>query len=106
MPSTVPALDGLVPIWDFAVTAGVSEKELLKSLRADGVRLLEISVSGKRVTFADRNDLSEYIARNASTSAEEKKSGTLSQQLDTQARELARLKQQVEQLLSAKGAAA
>lgn len=106
MPTSVPRLEGLIPIWDFAVTAGVSEKELLKSLRADGVRLLEISVSGKRVTFADRADLSEYIARNASASAEEEKSVTLSQQLDTQARELERLKRQVEQLLSAKGAAA
>ena len=88
MPTPLPTLDGLVPLWDFAVTAGVSEKELIKSLRTDGVHLLEINVSGKRVTFADRSDLAAYITRNANSSWTTDKTATEAAQLDAQARDM------------------
>lgn len=100
MPTTVPALEGLVPIWDFAITAGINEKELIKSLRADGVQLLEISVSGKRAAFADRGDLAAYIARNAAQADTKEPAPSLTRQLESQAQELEQLRLKVDRLLA------
>ena len=59
-------LSGLVPVWEFAVCAGVEEAGLIQSLKRAGVPLLEIFVSGRNAAFAQAADLTAFIYKNAS----------------------------------------
>lgn len=61
-------LSGLVPVWEFAVSAGVEEAGLIQSLRTAGVPLLEILVSGRRAAFADAADLTAFVYKSSSPS--------------------------------------
>jgi hypothetical protein len=65
MPLTAPNIDGLAPLWDFAISIGARESDLIAALRDDGVPVLEISISGKSVHFVAKGDLGQYVSRNA-----------------------------------------
>jgi hypothetical protein len=111
MPTSVPNLPGLCSIWDFSIRAGLGEQPLIDALRADGVPLLELSVSNKKALFAREADLTAFIVRRAtvqSPKSDAASQGTrqpptrLQKQLAAQAEELATLRAQVETLIGAR----
>ncbi len=66
---------GLVPVWEFAICAGVNENDLIESLRNSGVPLLEISIANRTAAFAKSDDLTSFIYRNSSSQLNLKNEG-------------------------------
>jgi hypothetical protein len=106
MPSTVPTLEGLASLWDFAISIGAKEKEVIDALKDDGVRVLELSISGKKAYFADKAELGQYVARNAvPTGGGVASTPVIQDRLDEQYRQIQALQRQLAELQAAGGRA-
>ena len=106
MPSTVPSIDGLAPLWDFAISIGAKESDVIAALKNDGVHVLEISILGKRVHFVDKVELGAYVARNAAAAHKSSApKSTLLDHLDRQAEQIQALQRRLAELMEARGQA-
>lgn len=66
---------GLVPVWEFAICAGVNEDDLIERLRNGGVPLLEISIANRTAAFAKSDDLTSFIYQNSFSQLNSKNKG-------------------------------
>lgn len=110
MPAPVPHLPGsITPLWNVAFDLGVSETTLRNELKAAGVAVLELSVSGKKTLFVLRPDIEKFLLSRArpvdaepEPSPPSSKPRTLNERLSAQAREIEQLQRQVRELLEAR----
>jgi hypothetical protein len=106
MPSTVPSIDGLAPLWNFAISIGANPNEFIAALKSDGVQVLELSISGKKAYFADKAELEQYVARNAApTGGGIAIAPVIQDRLDEQYRQIQALRRQLAELQAAGGRA-
>ncbi len=103
MPSTVPKVDGLIPLDQLAIQFFLRTQEVVAILKDAEVAIVYLSVSRKRIPLADQAEATAAIARrflqaNEADSSQPIK--TIDERFSAQEAEIGRIKQQLEKLLA------